>query len=102
MPGYQSDHRSARAGRAAEIRRDHKAQWRTVYFLHLEQGERINDYRRTEKRNWQLFLALKALAVYNHHIERRDSYEKKQYRYLLPHFTSQIGKVTGRPPCQTV
>ena len=64
MPGYQSDHRSARAGRAAEIRRDRKAQWRTVYFLHLEQGERINDYRRTEKRNWQLFLALKALAVY--------------------------------------
>ena len=49
LPGYQSDHRPAGTGRAAEIWRDHQTRRWPLHILHLEQGERINDYRRTEK-----------------------------------------------------
>lgn len=49
MPGYQSDHRPARAGRAAEIRRDHQAQRRAVYGVCLEWGVSRDEKIRSRK-----------------------------------------------------
>ena len=49
VPGYQPDYRPARAGRAAEIRRDHQAQRRTVYGVCLEWGVSRDEKIRSRK-----------------------------------------------------